>query len=294
MPIALATDRECAVAASPAAYTPATFVRPSASVTIVPAAVSSQPSAAASPFGWSRRVFTNSASRRSAGPCANSICVEAAVAPGKPGDRLGPDAHARFGQHRAAGVRRAVGAQHDVVAPTREHERRAHGARAAAVERQRPVAHLPAVAERAVEHRPPPERLDPGQRRRVVAQPVGQHDRVGAHGRPVRRRDDEPVADPLGVLDGAMAELDVRMLLRAGAARFAQVRRLHPIMPEQPADTLGDGVRRPVVVHHEHALARPAQHERRAQARGPAADDHGVVRRAAPGIEMMERSVMAT
>src|SRR5215210_31053 len=73
LPMALATDRECAVAASPAAYTPATLVRPSPSVTIVPSAVSSQPSAAASPFGWSRRVFTNSASRRSAGPCENSI-----------------------------------------------------------------------------------------------------------------------------------------------------------------------------------------------------------------------------
>ena len=75
MPIALATDRECAVAASPAAYTPATFVRPSASVTIVPPSVTSHPSAAASPFGWSRRVFTNSASRRSAEPCENSICL---------------------------------------------------------------------------------------------------------------------------------------------------------------------------------------------------------------------------
>jgi hypothetical protein len=71
--MALATDRACAVAASPAAYTPSTLVRPSPSVTIVPASVSSHPSAAASPFGWSRRVFTNSASRRSASPWENSI-----------------------------------------------------------------------------------------------------------------------------------------------------------------------------------------------------------------------------
>ena len=134
----------------------------------------------------------------------------------------------------------------------------------------------------------PHSALDPGQRRRVVPQPVGEHDRVGADGRPVRRPHHEAIADPLGVLDGAVAELDVRMLLELTPPAVAQVRRLHPVMPEQPADTLGHGVRRPVVIHHEHPLPRPAKHERGAQARGPAADDHRVIRRAAPGIEVME------
>jgi hypothetical protein len=214
--------------------------------------------------------------------------LEAAIGSGKPGDRFRPDAHARGRQQPVAGVRRAVRAEHDIVAPSGEHERRAHGARAAGVERQRPVAHFPAVAERAVEHRLAPQCLDPGQRRRVVAQAVGQHDRVGAHGRPVRRRQDEPIPDPLDVADGAMTELDVRVLLELTLPAFAQVRRLHPIMPEQPADTFGHGVCRPVVVHHEHPLPRPAQHESRAQARGPAAHNHGVVPRVAPGIEVME------
>jgi hypothetical protein len=117
---------------------------------------------------------------------------------------------------------------------------------------------------------------------------VGEHDRGSAHGRPVRRRDDEPVAGRLDVADGAVTELDVRVLPELAPPAVAQVGRLHAIVPEQAADALGHGVRRPVVVHDEHALPRAAEHERRAQARGPAADDHRVVRRAAQGVEVME------
>ena len=78
------------------------------------------------------------------------------------------------------------------------------------------------------------------------------------------------------------------MLLELPPPAVPQLRGLHPIVAEQPADTLGHGVRRPVVIDHEHALLRPAQHESRTQARGPAANDHGVVRRCAPGVEVME------
>jgi hypothetical protein len=109
---------------------------------------------------------------------------------------------------------------------------------------------------------------------------------MGAHRRAFRRPHEETVPDPLGVRYGAVTDLDVRMLLELTLPALAQVRRLDPIMPEQPADTLRYGVRRPVVIHHEHPLARPAEHERRAQARGPATHDDGVVRRAAPCIEV--------
>ena len=107
-------------------------------------------------------------------------------------------------------------------------------------------------------------------------------------GGPAVKLDHEPIPGPLSVVDGAMTKLDVRMLPELTPPAVPQVRRLHPIMPEQPTDTLGHGVRRPVVVHHEHAFPRPAQHESRAQARGPATDDHGVVRRGEPGIEMAD------
>ena len=83
-----------------------------------------------------------------------------------------------------------------------------------------------------------------------------------------------------------MTDLDLGMLLELPPPAVPKVRRLHAIVPEQPADALGYGVRRPVVIDDEHALRRPAQHESRAQARGPAADDHGVVRRTAPRIQV--------
>jgi hypothetical protein len=111
---------------------------------------------------------------------------------------------------------------------------------------------------------------------------------MGAHGRPVRRPHHEQIPAAPGVLDGAMTDLDVRVLPELTLPALTQVRRLHPVMPEQPADALGNGVRRPVVVHHEHPLPRPAQHERRAQARRPTAHDHRIVRRGTPGIEVME------
>ena len=79
------------------------------------------------------------------------------------------------------------------------------------------------------------------------------------------------------------------MLLELAPPAVAQLRRLHPVVPEQPADALGDGVRGPGLVYDEHALARTAEHERRAQARGAATDDHGVVWRGTPGVERVER-----
>src|SRR3712207_8382623 len=55
-------------------------------------------------------------------------------------------------------------------------------------------------------------------RSRVVAQPVGQDDRTGAHWRPDRRPDNEPLPDPLGVLDGAMTQLEDRKSTRLNSS----------------------------------------------------------------------------
>jgi hypothetical protein len=115
-----------------------------------------------------------------------------------------------------------------------------------------------------------------------------QHDRMGADTRPVRRGHHKRIPYPLDVLDGAMANLDVRMLLELPPPGGPQVRRPHPFMPEQPAHTSGHGIRRPVVIDHEHAPVRAAQHESRAQPRRPATDDHGVIRPVTPGIEAVE------
>ena len=85
----------------------------------------------------------------------------------KPANRLLAEPHAGGGEHcpiTVAELWRPVGQQDDVAAPTGHDERRADGLGPAAVHRQREVADLPAVAERAVEHRPAPERLDARQR----------------------------------------------------------------------------------------------------------------------------------
>ena len=66
----------------------------------------------------------------------------------------------------------------------------------------------------------------------------------------------------------SVAELDV-VLVELAPPAVPQVRRLHPVVPEQPADALGDGVRGPGLVDHEHAL--DARGRARAPRSGPRA-----------------------
>ena len=257
-------------------------------VRIVPASVSSQPSAAASPFGWSRHVVTNRASRRSAGPCVNSIrsrrpSLPASRAIGSVRTRTPEAAGSMLPGSGAPSVHSTT----SLLQPARTSADRTAPGPLPWNARGRSRTSQPSQNAQWNTDRPP-EHLDPGKRRRVVAQPVSQHDRMRAHRRPVRRPHDESIADALDVLDGTMTDVDARMLLELPPPAVAQVRRLHAIVPEQTAHTLGHGVRRPVVIDQEHSLRGSAQHESCAQARGPAADDHCVVRHAAPGIEQME------
>ena len=69
---------------------------------------------------------------------------------------------------------RAVGEQHDVIAPSPQQQRGMHGLLAARQHRQRLIPNLPAVAERAMEHRPAPQLGKPRQRRRAVIHAGGQ------------------------------------------------------------------------------------------------------------------------
>ncbi len=75
-----------------------------------------------------------------------------------------------------------------------------------------------------MEDRVTPETPDAGQRRRVVAEPVGQDQRARA-GDPAVEPDRQPVAEGLGVQDRAVADLDVRELGELLAAAAAQLRR---------------------------------------------------------------------
>ena len=65
-------------------------------------------------------------------------------------------------------LRRAIGAEHEVAAPGGQLERQAEAALAAAVDRERPIAHFPAVAVRAVEDAAAVQLGEAGDRRQVV------------------------------------------------------------------------------------------------------------------------------
>src|ERR1044072_599051 len=102
MPMALATDREGGVAASPAAYTPGTFVRPSPSMTIGPGAGGSQPRPAERPLRWAAGGLDERRPAALGGPAGDLGPCEMAVLPGTPGVGLGPDPPPRGREQLAA------------------------------------------------------------------------------------------------------------------------------------------------------------------------------------------------
>src|SRR5262249_34986279 len=79
-----------------------------------------------------------------------AIFADADAVAAYPRDTLGVD------------LRRTIGAQHEIAAPPRQLERKSKAAGAAAVDRERLVAHFPAVAVRAVEDTEPVELPEAG------------------------------------------------------------------------------------------------------------------------------------
>jgi hypothetical protein len=105
---------------------------------------------------------------------------------------------------------------------------------------------------------------------------VGDHDRAGRHHAAARERHAEALAPPLGGHDGVVADLDRRMFFELLTGLGAQVPGRRVSLAEQPADRVDHRVRRRSGVQHHHAAPRPAEHQRGAQASGPAADDQHV------------------
>jgi len=101
---------------------------------------------------------------------------------------------------------------------------------------QRLIADLPAVAERTVKHRTPP-------------QLSGEH--------------------------LAPANLDARMPFQLIPAQLVELCGRATIVTEQPTDSVRSAVALPAGVDHQGTTSRPAaQHERGTQSRGTATDDH--------------------
>ena len=175
------------------------------------------------------------ASRCSAGP-SELDALEPAVAADQLADRLLAHAHAGALQRGALAVqaRGAVGESTTsrLQPDTTSAERAASGPEPCTASEQ--VAHLPAVAERAVEDRAAPEPLDARQRRRVVAQAVREHQRARAHRAPPSSFTSKPSASRLGVEHLAVADLDVREAGELLAAGACAARREHAVWASRP------------------------------------------------------------
>src|SRR5207248_11342831 len=64
---------------------------------------------------------------------------------------------------------RPVGAEHEIATPAGELQRKPEPARAAPVDRERPIAHLPRVAVRAMKYAPSVQLMKAGNLRQIVA-----------------------------------------------------------------------------------------------------------------------------
>jgi hypothetical protein len=88
-------------------------------------------------------------------------------------------------------LRRAVGAQHEIATPGRELERHAEAAVAAAVDRQRLIAHFPSVAVRTMEDAAAVQLAEAGNAGQVVDDAGGEEELAGVHFFAGRERDAE-------------------------------------------------------------------------------------------------------
>ena len=204
--------------------------------------------------------------------------------------------------HVPTRLRRRVQQHRHVVAQLPEQQRLVHHARAAGQDGDHLVAHLPAVAVRAVQHIASPPLRHPGHVRQLIGQPRGDqqtpgqhapgqhapgdhapgHHVPGQHGLPVGQHHPEAGAVPpvivqlLGRRDRAGHHLPA-VPGQLGAARGEQVARRGSLAAQVVVDLRGGGVARIPGIHHQHRAAAPGQGHSRAEPRRAPADDHHVV-----------------
>ena len=174
------------------------------------------------------------------------------------------------------GERRALQEVGDVLAQLAEEQRLVHRHRAA---RQHPdglVAHLPAVAVRAVQHLAAPPLAQPRHVRQLVGEAGRHQEAAGPHPAAVGQGHGEPVADLLR--PGHLAGLDpTAVAAHLRAPRREQLAGRRALAPQQAVHAGGRGVARRTRVDDQHRPARPRQHERSVQPGGTAADHHYVI-----------------
>lgn len=172
-----------------------------------------------------------------------------------------------------------IGEQGDVGAPLAQQEG-TNQTRLASIEHaQELVAHLPTVAEGAVEHRPPPERLDAGHIGPAVLHTGGQQDTDGVLAGPVGEVEHEPATVSTSADDRPVAHRDGGVGLELGPTRRVQLSGRSTVVAEQAADPVRGQIGLSAGIDHEGALPGPPQHERCAQPCGSGSNDDAI-----PGV----------
>jgi hypothetical protein len=138
------------------------------------------------------------------------------------------------------------------------------------------VAHLPAMTERALEHRIAPQLVDSREIGRAIPHARCQHHAPSAYLLAVAELQREAIADGCAADHLARAVLDARVGRQLAAAGGIQLGRGPLVMAEQTADDLRRPVALFVGVDHQRPPAGPAQHQRCAQPRRATADDHAL------------------
>src|ERR1700756_1845744 len=108
--------------------------------------------------------------------------------------------------------------------------------------RQRLIANLPAVAERAVERRPPPQLREPGQRRRSVLHASGQQHPTRAFTPTVGQFQFEHIAGTLTRHHLTGPYFDGRVGGNLAPPGLVQLARRSAVVTQQPADAVGGQV----------------------------------------------------
>ena len=280
---AFATDGICELR-SPAADRPGTVVwnigsTSTASAVTWPGAAGCAPSWAARPDRWCRVTGTSSPSHRLLSPVGEHDRRQLVAGAAQARDRALVDGHA--GGPQPVGVLRLelggpVGEQRHVVRPGPQQEGAEHAGLAPVEDAQRPLPDLPAVAERAVEHRSAEPLGEAGQLGVPVVHAGGQQDAPGRLPAAVREVEHEARLGPGAGDDLALAHLDGRVGRELGPPGGVQVGGRPAVVAQQAADAVGDAVARATRVDDEGPAPGPAEDQRGAEARGAAADDDAV------------------
>src|SRR5579883_736378 len=179
----------------------------------------------------------------------------------------------------------AVGAEHEVLAPAGQFEGQLEAGMASAMDGDRSVAPLPAVAVRAVVDAPAVERLNPGDSGDLVDDPGGHQQDAGREPGAVLELDLEALLKTPGRDDLGLPQFDGWVSPELLAPDSQQLGGFDAVAGEEAVQAVRGGVARAAVVEDDHPAAAPPEEERGVQAGRAGAHDDDVDHDRAPRLE---------